>query len=218
MDSPDNNKKKNYQFLLFYIYHLIVDPPETSIALKSECERLKINGRIRVATEGSNGIISGCPVSISQFKELFPTICGVEATLVHWYQSGLVKSASIPIEQQVFSSLHVQVTKEVVSLDLKADMQEKLTTIGAGKYLTPQEFHAMLSTLDRQSTLSSSSKESTSSSSYESKIEKQFELLDIRNHYEVRIGTFAGESFVATNPETRQVSISINLYICIYYH
>lgn len=196
---------QSYQFLLFYIYHVIDDPAGMCAALKTECERLSIGGRVRVSPEGSNGIIGGSSESISQFKDSFSSISGLDANLVHWYQSGLV--TSIPHERQMFSSLSVQVTKEVVSLDMKPEMYEKMIAAGSGTYLTPQEFHAMLSSLDK-SRSSVTASEASSSASHKQTSQSNIELLDIRNHYEVSIGTFVGDSFVATNPETRQVITS----------
>lgn len=206
----DSNTQENndYQFLLFYVYHLIKEPTEICVTVETECKQLKMGGRVRISSEGSNGIVGGSSLSISQFKESFSTITCIESSLVHWFQSGLV--ASIPVNQQVFSSLSIQVTKEVVSLDVKSDMYGKLIATGAGTYLTPQEFHAMLGTLDK----STSSRKSSSLDSSTLEHTSNFELLDIRNHYEVRIGTFSGDSFVATNPETRQV---IYLFIAFYY-
>lgn len=215
----------SYQFLLFYIYRSIEEPAEKCASLKDICERLSIGGRIRVAAEGSNGIIGGSAASIVQFKELFASLNGVEEDVVQWYQSGLV--STVPYQDQAFTSLSVQLTKEVVSLDLKPEVHEEVTTVGAGTYLTPQEFHAMLTALDKskqsKSTiggrrtnagLTSETTDIASSSGSNRLLDSQevdnfddeFELLDIRNHYEVRIGTFMGDSFTATNPETRQVT------------
>ena len=95
--------------------------------------------------------------------------------------------SALPSEKQLFSSLSVKLTKEVVSLDLPDEIRHRLSSSESGKYLEPDEFHHFLKSMDNHA-------------------ESNIKLIDIRNQYEVRIGKFQGDNFDAINPETRQFS------------
>ena len=188
----------DYQFLLFYVYCSINNPENLRVSLVLLFEQLGIHGRIRVASEGSNGIIGGDKLSISKIKSEMSLAIPCSIDSIHFYQSGLVDT--IPYQEQKFKTLTIQVTKEVVSLDLKGDIRAKVANTSSGNYLTPHEFHTILSTLDHESEITT-----TPTSSSVIPTAGKIALLDIRNQYEVRIGTFKGKSFEAINPQTRQV-------------
>ena len=130
-----------------------------------------------------NGILSGSTPAISAYQNEIVEV--YIDCVMNWYRSGLV--SRIPIERQPFTTLSVKETKEVVSLDLSEEKLSSVLSIGSGEYVEPDEFHSFLKAMD-------------------SGDETDLKLIDIRNHYEVRIGTFKGDNFAAINPETRQFS------------
>ncbi len=185
-----------YQFLLFYVYQPIPNCSYLTDFFERICTELQIRGRIRVSMEGSNGIISGTLLAIQKFK--MDVIRQLENFPFHWYQSGLVET--LPREIQLFDSLSVKITKEVVSLDLKEDIMKDVIEASSGKFLSPQQFHSYLSQMENQSGNPSDIK-----------------LIDIRNQYEVRIGKFMGKTFEAINPETRKVIYIFNIFAHLIY-
>ena len=175
----------DYEFLLYYVYTTIKDPIAFVEWTKQLCNRLSIKGRIRISIEGANGIIGGSHAALVGFKTIYNACNEFRDVNIQYYHSGLVSTKTN--EEQVFTTLNIKTTKEVISLDLsinKAKMSDIINS-GSGTYLSPQQFHTILNNI-----------QSDSNFSYE------YTLLDIRNQYEVRIGHFNG----AINPETRNFS------------
>ena len=71
--------EQELQVLLFYAY-VTIQNPVAAVALQTTlCERLGLLGRVRVATEGINGTLSGSPASLREY---------IEATGGHEMMSG----------------------------------------------------------------------------------------------------------------------------------
>ena len=192
----------DYKFLLYYHYVDIVDPQELYVQQVQLCKALNLFGRIRISNEGINGTIGGTFCSITEYIRVvdnLPELHPPSAEPIHWKISGLV--SRYPPERQILRDLCVKVTKEVVSLDLPPGVREIIATGDGGIHLSPPEFHSALGALASDSSMKES-----------------FRLLDIRNHYEVKIGTFEvptsdGSLIPAINPETRAVLISEQLFL-----
>lgn len=175
----------DFEFFLFYTYFKYEnsDFEELIINQRILCNSLNMKGRVRISKEGMNGILSGTTSAISAYQSAI-----VETYIdcvMNWYRSGFV--SRIPTELQHFTTLSVKATKEVVSLDLSEEKLSIVLRIGSGEYVDPDEFHNILEEI-------------------ESGNGSDLRLIDIRNQYEVRIGTFKGDNFAAINPETRQFS------------
>ncbi len=88
-----------------------------------------------------------------------------------------------------FPTLSVKITKDVVSLDLSVEEHQKMLAAGPSAHLSALEFHRVI----------------------ENEIENNHSgdrsnivLLDVRNSYEIEIGTFTHSHGKAVNPNTRQ--------------
>lgn len=185
----------DYIVLLFYHY-VTIDDTETHHSTQLEvCRQLKLNGRIRISPEGINGTIGGARQGIQNYMQFMDSAKEYQShQRIHWKIGGLVDRLD-PIDQHL-QNLSVKITKEVVSLDLPDEVREAVVAVGPGVHLPPQDFHAALYDISNQR-----KSESTKFSP---------KLIDIRNHYEIRIGKFEvvfedGETLEASNPETRQV-------------
>jgi UPF0176 protein len=184
----------DYKFLLYYHYVPIADPQALCNEQLELCHKLELKGRIRISSEGINGTIGGSTAAIQEYIAVMDGLKSIHSestTPIHWKISGLV--STYPPERQFLEWLSVKVTKEVVSLDLPAAVKEAVAATESGTHLDPCSFHNALKEL-------SSSPESASS----------LRLLDIRNHYEVNIGSFEietpqGGTITAINPMTRAV-------------
>lgn len=205
----------SYEFLLFYKYFEIqIDNPDELVqSQQSLCTTLLLNGRVRVSKEGMNGILSGLSSNILSYRAKMNEIIND----IQWYKSGLVSKSTLSYNQQVFETLSVKVTKEVVSLDIGFEKMSEVIKAGSGKYLEPEEFHqhlkAMETILTTTAVISSSNNDGDDVNSMGNNSitnNGEYKLIDVRNQYEVRIGTFQGENFSAVNPETRQVSNSLS--------
>lgn len=217
----------DYVYLLFYHYSFIPDPTATCDEQTEFCRQHELNGRIRVAPEGINGTIAGSQEQIhayiafmDQWAETLPH--AASSPKIHWKFSHMVDRFSP--EKQKLKSLSVKVTKEVVSLDLPPDVREAVLSAPPAVHLSPLEFHQHLLSLTTTTTSKTTLAEhcetvpsahteavSEPSTSCIDSCSQDFALLDIRNHYEVQVGTFflpgpSGEMIPATNPQTRAVS------------
>ena len=58
----------DFSVLLYYSYSTIAEPSSHQEWQRQTCERLGLMGRIRVASEGLNGTVSGSNSSLSEYK------------------------------------------------------------------------------------------------------------------------------------------------------
>ena len=54
---------------LFYKYVAVPDTTAEAESQRAVCERLKLTGRIRLAAEGINGHLAGCPEALRSYRE-----------------------------------------------------------------------------------------------------------------------------------------------------
>jgi UPF0176 protein len=118
-----------YQILLFYKYVYISNPEEVKTWISELCQKLKLKGRLIVATEGLNITLEGETENTEIFiKELEKD----ERFLnIHYKKSEGTGDA--------FPKLSVKVRPEIVSLHLgTCDVDPNTTT---GIHLAPEELH-----------------------------------------------------------------------------
>ena len=105
---------------------------------KEICESLNLNGRIRISKEGLNGVLSGTKVNLMSYeKQLIDEVNRNEFAKYRKeddedcrYGNSLdVKychlRSDINVEKQMFTSLSVKITSEVVSLNENAVLEEQ---------------------------------------------------------------------------------------------
>jgi predicted sulfurtransferase len=143
----DNSSNSNSHddvpmIILYYCYPPISIPPnqlESHASFhKTTCHQLNLGGRIRVSSEGINGVLSGQLEKLRMYDAEFrrelmrilypdhPYCCRDIHTSVGEEEEDPTKEwldmkychlrKDIPIKQQLFDSLSVKITKEVVSL------------------------------------------------------------------------------------------------------
>ncbi|KAM3065258.1 hypothetical protein ACMFMF_011198 [Clarireedia jacksonii] len=147
---------------------------------KSTCESLALTGKIRIAKEGFNITVAGSTSSINRY---------IAACISHWSFTGLSLSADGNAEETkqffkptpgcacVFPYLNIRITDEITPLGLTNYTPKNWNSV---VYLSPEEFHNAIVT--------------SNSHLEEGENPKQTLLLDIRNHYESRIGFFSPSS------------------------
>jgi len=131
---PSPSNEENIMIVLYYCY------PPTSILpdqLKSHaefhrhiCDALNLGGRIRVSEEGINGVLSGTHNNLKEYErslreELVMLVCGDQSIetndekdpTIEWLDMKYCHlRKDVPVEKQLFDSLSVKITREVVSL------------------------------------------------------------------------------------------------------
>ncbi|PQE10550.1 Rhodanese domain protein [Rutstroemia sp. NJR-2017a BVV2] len=143
---------------------------------KSTCETLALTGKLRIAKEGFNITVAGSTSSINRY---------ITACVSHWSFAGLslspedtegVKNFFKPTPgcACVFSHLNIRITDEITPLGLTNYSPQNWDSV---VYLSPEEFHNAI--------IASNSEDGEEGG------ENQTLLLDIRNHYESRIGYFS---------------------------
>ncbi|ESZ90058.1 hypothetical protein SBOR_9546 [Sclerotinia borealis F-4128] len=187
--------------LLFYRYFTSSPPlllphyPLTTSSLqdlydfqKSTCEALGLTGKIRVAKEGFNITVAGSVSAVNSY---------IESCISHWSSAGLdlsladekgIKDFFKPTKgcACVFTHLNTRITHEITPLGITNYEPRNWSAV---TYLNPAEFHNMVTTTSEK--------------------EGERILLDIRNHYESRIGYFAapeGTGIETVKPQVRKFS------------
>ncbi|KAF7873924.1 hypothetical protein EAF04_002596 [Stromatinia cepivora] len=193
--------KQSGLVLLFYRYFTSPPqlpsqhyPPTTSSlqALhdfqKSTCETLGLTGKIRVAKEGFNITVAGATSNVHSY---------IESCISHWSFAGLdlslanekgIKEFFKPTKgcACVFTNLNTRIADEITPLGITNYEPKDWNAV---TYLNPEDFHNMVTTTTNG--------------------EGEKFLLDIRNHYESRIGYFAapeGSGIRTVKPQVRRFS------------
>jgi len=142
-----------YLTAAFYKFVDLPDYAERKAPLLAFCESRKVKGMILLAREGINSTIAGTEEDVRAvlaYLRADPAF----ATLVH------KESWS---EKAPFHRMKVRLKKEIVTMGVAGISP----TTGAGTYVKPQDWNALISAPD-------------------------VVVVDTRNDYEVEIGTFAG--------------------------
>ncbi|KAI9644285.1 hypothetical protein NHQ30_007641 [Ciborinia camelliae] len=156
---------------------------------KSTCEALNLTGKIRVAKEGFNITVAGSTSAVQSY---------IESCISHWSFSGL--DLSLDHEKGIKDFFKPTQGCACVFMELNTRIADEITPLGITNYepkdwsavtcLNPADFHDMVTT-ERHGE------------------EGERILLDIRNHYESRIGYFAapeGTGIETVKPQVRRFS------------
>lgn len=102
----------NYKISLFYCY-VEIDKVNEQVVIQNElCKHLSLFGRIRVSTEGLNGVLSGLETNLLLYQQKTQTHLGLEVMDVKYCSLRI----DLSVEAQLFTSLSIRKTKEVVTL------------------------------------------------------------------------------------------------------
>ncbi|OGE18200.1 hypothetical protein A3F00_02775 [Candidatus Daviesbacteria bacterium RIFCSPHIGHO2_12_FULL_37_11] len=120
-----------FNVLLFYKYTKISDPEEFRVEHLKLCEKLKLKGRIIIASEGINGTVEG---TIKNTEKYIKTLTKDERfSDIHFKKSiG---------DGKAFPKLSIKVREEIVSAHLNNDKNPKKLT---GNYITPEQLHGLI--------------------------------------------------------------------------
>jgi predicted sulfurtransferase len=128
-DEREPNLHHNYRIALYYLYARIPDRIAHLNFQQSLCDRLGLKGRIRIATEGLNGVLSGNLVSLEEYEqvlvqELATLIPGLEKKDLDIKYCQL--RTDLPVDSQLFPSLVIKETKTVIGLvDMPSNQKTK---------------------------------------------------------------------------------------------
>ena len=171
-------------FILYYSYVEINDPAAVCVEQRKLCEELHLLGRIRVSFEGLNGTLNGMEQELEEYIRRTDVLFGP----IHWKRSNYLLEKGV--EEQKFTSLSCQVTKEVVSLDLPEEETEIMKATPPGVHLTPLEFHQELDKAIAAAGTTEGINDMSSSGDSDNNEVRDLVLIDVRNIYETRIGSF----------------------------
>ena len=102
----------SYKISLFYCYVEINTVNELVVIQNELCKQLGLFGRIRVSTEGLNGVLSGLETNLQSYQQKTQTHLELEEMDVKYCSL----RTDLPVEAQLFTSLSIRETKEVVTL------------------------------------------------------------------------------------------------------
>ena len=153
--------------ILFYNYVRIDDPEKLAADQQALCTKLGLKGRTIIAHEGINATLEGKTENIEKYLAVF--LADPRFANTH------IKKSAGTTDMTAFPKLSIKVRNEIVSLSLpKAqDFSPRETT---GKYLSAEEFHDWMN------------KKAAGKISPED----DFEIVDMRNDYEHKVGHFKG--------------------------
>jgi predicted sulfurtransferase len=211
MSVEDYNR---WRIVLYYCYIDIPDVRSHVAFQRTTCSDLLLTGRIRVASEGINGVLSGEHGRLREYeialRDELKAACAREQDADEFELD--VKFCrlreDLPLKDQLFDTLVVQETKRVVSLvdepsqlpkrgrtkgtkPASSEIQEiweavkKETVSTGGKYLSPTEWDRKLASIGP----------------HEGTI-----LLDCRNSYESAVGYFEAPNATTLLTNTRKYS------------
>ncbi|KAK2834313.1 hypothetical protein Q7C36_015014 [Tachysurus vachellii] len=161
--SEDKLSEGPGEVILYYCYCQIKEPRFICEWQNELCSKLRLTGKVRVATEGINGTVGGTKSATRLY---------ISAMLAHpifqVMQVDDFKTSDGSAE--CFPDLKVGVYKEIVPMGVDPDI---ITYRSAGTHLEPEEFHKEVQSLLKDGSANSDTI-----------------LLDCRNFYESKIGQF----------------------------
>lgn len=152
-----------YEIIIFYKYTKIADPAGFMRWHKKVCAPLGLVGRVLIAPEGINGTLEGKPEEISAYEKLMHAQDGGADTFGDFADVWFKHS---PGTGNAFPKLKVKVRSEIVTLGLgQEDLDPNQLT---GVHITPSELKQWIERGE------------------------DFEIIDMRNDYEYKVGHFKG--------------------------
>ena len=159
---------------LFYGYVELPDPEDVVSQQQDLCGRLGLTGRMRIASEGINGILCGTSAQLARYREAMAAPGSPLHGLTPQYKLSPAGGAD-PMGGELF----VRVTDEITATG-EAVKAHRPTALGGdgGTHLSARDFHEALLTEPAG---------------------RRRVLIDTRSHYETAVGTFEG----AVDPKIR---------------
>ncbi|KAL4641600.1 thiosulfate sulfurtransferase/rhodanese-like domain-containing protein 2 [Arapaima gigas] len=152
------------EVLLYYCYCPLQDPQVICSWQKALCEKLRLTGKIRVATEGINGTVGGTKLATALYVEVMLSHPSFNTMVLEDFKRSEGNA-------DCFLDLRVGVYREIVPMGVDPDI---LSYQQAGTHLEPEEFHKEVEMF--------LSKGNSCTDTI---------LLDCRNFYESKIGQFS---------------------------
>ncbi len=118
-----------FKVLLYYKYNPISNPEKFASEHRTFCKEHNLVGRIIISAEGINGTCSGTPENILAYMDYVNSLLGFEDVWFKEHDVGFLP----------FQKLKINVKNELVIL-----REKNLDVSKGGKYLKPEEFHALL--------------------------------------------------------------------------
>lgn len=192
-----------YQIALYYCYINILDTKEELTFQRILCQELDLRGRIRVSSEGLNGVLSGDAALLQRYEK------EVRKRLLYNSPEGSFEldvkycelRPDISVEEQLFQDLRLVETKTVISLiDMEASLpgKKKLAPIHVAQKL----FRDCESSLSPAKHLSPDEWDKIILNS--GKDGSKVVFLDCRNVYESNIGYFRAKNTTTILTNTRK--------------
>jgi len=152
---------------LFYGYVELPDPEDVVSQQQDLCGRLGLTGRMRIASEGINGILCGTSAQLARYREAMAAPGSPLHGLTPQYKLSPAGGAD-PMGGELF----VRVTDEITATG-EAVKAHRPTALGGdgGTHLSARDFHEALLTEPAG---------------------RRRVLIDTRSHYETAVGTFEG--------------------------
>ncbi|GAN03756.1 sulfurtransferase [Mucor ambiguus] len=183
----ENYDSSTYKTLAFYKFYPLTKPELEALKEKllADFGELGIVGRIYISTEGINAQIA-CP------EECLPKLQAYHDEYLKPMFDGDLMDLNIGTEhgKRSFRALHVRIRKQLIADGLDPGTYD-LNNVPS--HLSPAEWHEKLTT-------------------YEEKHGKKPILIDMRNHYESKIGFFDGA--ICPDADTYKDSITAMNEIC----
>ena len=107
--SDGDHHHDDYRIALYYCYVEIPDVANHVTFQKEICCHLK--GRLRVSSEGLNGVLSGLQSALEEYQKQVEQKINVKMDVKYCYLRN-----DLSVESQLFDSLSIKATREVVSL------------------------------------------------------------------------------------------------------
>jgi predicted sulfurtransferase len=192
---------EDYRIALYYCYIPINNVNDCMARQHDICSSLQLNGRIRISSEGINGVLSGIYKNLLEYES--------QTTLqLHLNKPLEVKYGDLrrdlTVAQQLFDSLSIKETREVISL---FDFNQECST---GVPHDTLSFQHLSDNKEHDSDYSSRPRRLSPREWNDQLLQCQSHnsiiLLDARNVYESRVGYFCVEGIPTLLPNTRKYS------------
>jgi predicted sulfurtransferase len=182
-----------HRIALYYIYIPIVNVKE-QIDLQLKLCGSKLKGRIRVASEGINGVLSGLLTDLEAYESDLCHYLGISKHKLDLKYCQLRRDLSV--ESQLFGDLRVQKTKHVVSLVNEDEQSKKNPEIQKIQQLWKDAQQTKIETPH------------LSPDEWNERLDQAHNviLLDCRNNYESNVGRFEHPNATTLLTNTRKYS------------
>eukprot|EP00429_Kryptoperidinium_foliaceum_P028031 CAMPEP_0176154546 /NCGR_PEP_ID=MMETSP0120_2-20121206/78955_1 /TAXON_ID=160619 /ORGANISM="Kryptoperidinium foliaceum, Strain CCMP 1326" /LENGTH=396 /DNA_ID=CAMNT_0017491643 /DNA_START=206 /DNA_END=1396 /DNA_ORIENTATION=+ len=209
-----------WRIALYYIYVDLENHVDEQLELHQKlCQDLELQGRIRISTEGVNGVLSGKRIQLQEYEECVTrSLERISGTSIDLDVKYCHLREDIPIESQLFDSLMVKRTQSVISLfDYEPPPATKKNRRRRQKEMMEQEEEkksgdsASFDLKEHQkSMMKHNPSPHLSAEEWNAKLldaKKDTSLLvDVRNVYESRVGHFSAPEVPTLLTNTRKYS------------